>query len=159
DIFGYINADDRYTHGALRYVTEYFDRHPQIDVLTGAIRLLDQRGRPYWRKRTSDPFVVADYVAGVCTVAQQATFFRRQAFIDVGGFNAENGVAWDGELLVDMAIAGMRFATVPKVLGDFRLCDGSITAATNYRKRLEDYNAELREKVKAHGVPLYPATE
>lgn len=156
-ILGYLNADDRYVPGALRYVVDYFAAHPDVDVLCGAIRIIDEYGRASPRKRTSDRFDLADYAAGVCTVGQQATFFRRSAFDSAGRFNTANRIAWDGELLVDMALAGARFATVRKVLGDFRIYGDSITGSQTYHERLARYHAELRAKLERHRVPLHTA--
>jgi glycosyltransferase involved in cell wall biosynthesis len=155
DIFGYLNADDRYAPGALRYVVDYFRAHPDVDVLCGAIRIIDAEGRASARKRTSDHFDLADYAAGICTVGQQATFFRRGMFERAGRFNVANRIAWDGELLVDMALAGARFASVRKVLGDFRIYGESITGSAGYGERLEAYYRELRLKLARRGVALY----
>lgn len=155
EVLGYLNADDRYAPGALRYVVEYFAAHPEIDVLCGAIRIIDAQGRASPRKRTSDLFDLADYAAGICTVAQQATFFRRAIFERAGRFNVANRIAWDGELLVDMALAGARFATVRKVLGDFRIYGGSITGSAAYGDRLDAYYRGLRQKLARRCVPLH----
>ncbi len=159
EILGYLNADDRYLPGALRYVVEYFAAHPEVDVLCGAIRIIDQEGRVSPRKRTSDRFDLADYAAGICTIGQQATFFRRAVFERAGGFNTANRIAWDGELLVDMALAGARFETVRKVLGDFRIYGESITGSQTYRDRLDKYHTDLRRKLERHRVQLYSGTE
>jgi glycosyltransferase involved in cell wall biosynthesis len=155
EIFGYLNADDRYLPGALRYVVDYFGAHPDVDVLCGAIRIIDEHGGVSPRKRTSDRFDLADYAAGICTIGQQATFFRRSIFERAGRFNVANRIAWDGELLVDMALAGARFETVRKVLGDFRIYGESITGSQTYRERLARYHAGLREKLRRHSVPLH----
>ncbi|HJY78362.1 MAG TPA: glycosyltransferase, partial [Burkholderiales bacterium] len=116
EILGYINADDRLAPGALEHVREFFSVRQDVDVLCGTIRLIDARGRGFVRKRTADAFDLRRYIAGVCMVGQQATFFRRSAFERTRGFNVANRVSWDGELLVDLALAGARFATTPRVL-------------------------------------------
>ena len=155
EVLGYLNADDRFAPGALAIVDDYFRSHPDVDVLCGAIRLIDERGRASPRKRTSDLFNLARYAAGVCNVNQQATFFRREAFQRAGGFNPENRIAWDGELLVDMALAGCRFATIAKVLGDFRVYAESITGSGLHRQRQLEDLARLRDKIQAAGVSVY----
>lgn len=155
DIYGYLNADDRYVPGALQFVVDFFAAHPEVDVLTGAIRLIDEAGNPSVRKRTADAFDVADYAAGCCVIGQQATFFRRNAYDAAGGFNVANRIAWDGELLVDMALANQRYASVFKVLGDFRLYRDSITGSADYREKIERYYVDLRDQLAARGVKLH----
>jgi glycosyltransferase involved in cell wall biosynthesis len=155
EIYGYINADDRLAPGALQYVREYFARRPEIEVLCGAISIINENGKASMRGRTSDTFNVRRYAARLCNIAQQATFFRRSAFERVGGFNIANRVAWDGELLADMALANARFVRVRKVLGDFRVYRGTISNSDGYLAKLEHYYDGIERKLLEHGVRPY----
>ncbi len=159
DILGYVNSDDRLVPGALQFVREFFIGHPHVDVLCGAIRIIDEQGKAAVRKRTADRFDLRRYAAGICTVGQQATFFRRRAFEAAGGFNAGNRICWDGELLVDLALAGARFATVRQALGDFRIYGASITGSGKFTAKLWAEHARIGEKITARGVPLYSPRE
>jgi len=154
-VFCYVNADDRLCPGALRTMGEFFTMHPEVDVACGAIRIIDRDGRPAPRKRTADRFDLARYVAGVCTVGQQGTFFRRAAFEAAGGFNVGNRVCWDGELLVDMALLGAHFATLPKVIGDFRIYSESITGSQRLHQRYEHEQVRIAAKIAARGIALH----
>lgn len=155
DILGYVNADDRLMPGALDYVRWFFVSRPELDVLCGSIRIIDAKGRASPRRRTADAFDLRRYAAGVCTVGQQATFFRRTIFERAGGFNTANRICWDGELLVDMACAGARFATVARTLGDFRIYDTSITGSGKFTAKLAVEHARIAEKISTRGVVLY----
>jgi glycosyltransferase involved in cell wall biosynthesis len=155
EIFGYINADDRLAPGALEFVAGFFSRNPRIDVLCGAIGMIDGSGRPSVRSRTADLFDLTRYAAGVCTVGQQGTFFRRKAFERAGGFNKLNRISWDGELLVDMALSGARFATVNKILGDFRIYPESITGSQRHAELFMAEHRRLTEKIRASGHQIH----
>lgn len=156
DIFGFINADDRLLPSAIDYVRRYFAAHPEVDVLCGAIRIIDEKGRASLRCRIADRFNVRRYAAGLCIVAQQATFFRSSAFELVGGFNEANRVAWDGELLADLALVDARFARVRKVLGDFRVYRGTISGSgSSYREKLNRYYEGIERKLIEHGIRPY----
>jgi glycosyltransferase involved in cell wall biosynthesis len=154
EILGYINADDALLPGSLAYVANYFAANPDVDVLAGGIRITDADDRPSLRGRAADLFDLRAYAAGVCTVTQQGTFFRRTAYEAAGGFNASNRVCWDGELLVDMAIRGMKFARTDRTLADFRLYGANITGSQGYLDKLARERARMNEKIEAHGVPL-----
>lgn len=155
DIFYYLNSDDRLALGAFAFAINFFNQHPAVDILCGAIRNIDEHGKASPRKRTSDLFCFADYAQGISTVCQQATFFRRSAFYKAGGFNIANRVSWDGELLVDLALAGCRFDTVPKVLGDFRIYSGSITGSNRFREQQQQEHRRMNDKMTRANVQLY----
>jgi glycosyltransferase involved in cell wall biosynthesis len=129
DVFGYLNSDDRFAPGALDYVAEYFRKNTQVDLLLGAIRIIDERGRPSLRGRAPDRMDARKFAARACFAWQQATFFRRELFERVGGFNPENRGTWDGELVLRMTLAGARIGYANTILGDFRIHGESITGS------------------------------
>jgi GT2 family glycosyltransferase len=152
-ILGYLNSDDRFAPGALDYVLRYFERHPSVDALCGAIRIIGERGRPSLRRRTPDHIDLRRYAYESCFFWQQATFFRREAFLKTGGFNIASETTWDGELVVDMALAGCRFAYTNKLLGDFRIYGHSITGSGRLSDALRRDRQHMREKILRAGVP------
>lgn len=156
DIYGYLNSDDRFRPGALDWVLDHFDHHPETDVLLGAISLIDENGRASLRKRTQDrPFDLRKYAVCACNVFQQGTFFRRAAFQETGGFNLQRKTVWDGELVVDMALAGCRFAYTNRILGDFRVYPQSISGSNRFAEgSMQDWEY-LRKKIQAAGIPPY----
>ena len=153
DVVGYLNSDDRFAPGALDYVLRYFERRPDVDVLCGAIRIIDEKGEAGIRRRTPDPIDLRRYAYETCFFWQQATFFRREAFLKTGGFNVDSKTAWDGELVVDMALAGCRFGYTNKLLGDFRIYCDSITGSGRLAKALRSDRAHMREKILRAGIP------
>lgn len=128
DVLGYLNSDDRFAPGALDFVAEYFARHPDIDLLLGAIRIVDAAGKARRRGRAADRMNVPKFVCGACFAWQQATFFRREIF-ERTGFNKANRACWDGELVLDMVLAGARIGYTDTVLGDFRIHSESLTGS------------------------------
>ena len=128
DIFGYINADDLLLPGALATIARHFTERPDIDAICGNGVMIDADGATMRSMKTSR-FNLADFGHGAMTFVQQGHYFRRQAFAASGGFNIANRTSWDGELLVDMALAGARFANVPEQLGAFRLYGDTITGS------------------------------
>lgn len=162
-ILCYLNADDCFAPDSFEIVRDFFYAHPKIDVVCGAIQYIDENGNKRPRKRTSDQFDLTRYAAGLCTIGQQATFFRRRAYDRVGGFNVDNRVAWDGELLVDLALTGARFATLNKVLGYFRIHKNSLSTGQAqqqaYLEALKTHYACMQQKARAAGVKIYAPRE
>lgn len=160
DVYGYLNSDDRFRPCALDWVLDYFDSHPATDVLLGAIALIDENGRPSPRKRTQDrPFDLRKYAVRACNVFQQGTFFRREAFRKTSGFNLERKTVWDGELVVDLALAGCRFDYTSRVLGDFRIYPQSISGSKRFLAAEMQDREYLRTKIESAGIPAYSPFE
>ncbi len=160
DIFGYINADDRFTPGALEFILDYFSRHPEIDLLQGAIRIIDNNGKAKRRGRAPDVLDPARFVCGAAFAWQQATFFRRELFRRTKGFNTANRVTWDGELVLDMLLAGARVGYTRTILGDFRVYPQSITGSgEGDRARWESFRLLRAKLVAAGGTPPPPFRE
>ena len=143
EIMGCLNADDRYLPGALDYVLEFFEQHPEVDVLTGMGNIIDSKGKARYKKAVSIPFTLQNYLIHCGSVLQQATFYRKKAWEKAGGFNIENKTCWDGEILVDMALTGARFKRVFVPLGEFRIHDQSISGTG----RLEELFFSDRERI------------
>lgn len=127
-IFGFLNADDELLPGALSRISSFFKDKNDVDVVSGCGYFTDETGVRLGRIISSrlTPWLYAH--RGV-TIFQQGTFFRANYFRKVGGFNATNHTCWDGELFLDMAIAGARFSTINNDLAHFRLHEGGITGS------------------------------
>jgi glycosyltransferase involved in cell wall biosynthesis len=160
DVLGFLNSDDRFCPGALDFVLDYFEHHPEVDVLMGAARFIDADGRLF-RRRAIVPwrFSARRFAQQSCTFAQQGTFFRRRVWEQVGGFNVANRSCWDAELFVDMDLAGARFQTVRKILADFRIHSESLSGGKKeiIKKQYHEDLAKLWNKIIEAGIRPSPA--
>ena len=127
-IYGFLNADDVLQPGALAKVAQAFEQSPDADVISGNGFIVDAKGEAI-RRMYSDRFSVWGYLYGGVVLLQQSTFFRASAFEAAGGFNIDNRTCWDGELWLDMALAGKRFQRANGFWADFRVYGSSITAS------------------------------
>ncbi len=143
DIFYFLNADDIVLPGTFNAVSELYARYPDIDVLYGNGYQLDSDGH-LLRRIFSKPWNLRAFAVGASVIVQQATFFRRQCFMDAQGFNVTNHTCWDGELWVDMALAGAKFHSTSLELGGFRVHSRSISGSGRLQ---EDYLRD-RQRIK-----------
>lgn len=125
-VAGYINADDALLPGALRQVQLEFERDPALDVVIGHGYIIDEQGC-VTRHFRSARFSPERYALGVGIVMQQSTFFSMACYRAVGGFNSNNRVSWDGELLLQMGMAGARTHIVEKYWSLFTIHGESLT--------------------------------
>jgi glycosyltransferase involved in cell wall biosynthesis len=126
EIFGYLNSDDLLLPGAIDRIAAAFQAHPKADLVYGHGYVIDGAGTVLRRFR-SDRFNLRRCAYGNSVIMQQATFWRRGAFLAAGGFNAANRLSWDGEFWIDLALAGRRFCRVNEYWACFRTHTESIT--------------------------------
>ena len=126
DILGFLNADDFLLPGALKSVVAGFKRLPHADVISAHGWLVDAEGKPT-RKKHSHRFSAWRYLHCGAYLLQQSTFFTAKAFRKSRKFNEDNRTCWDGELWLDMALAGCKFERLNEYWSCFRTYDESIS--------------------------------
>lgn len=148
DIFGFINADDALLPGALRKIADYFEEHPEMDIVCGCGFVIDESGKPTFRKIPTR-LTTRLYAYGAVTFFQQGIFFRKSAYRATQGFNPANRSCWDSELLLDMLIKGKSVGILHEDIAAFRIHGASITGSG---RLVEIYRQDCRRLfVKAIG--------
>lgn len=136
-IIGYLNADDIYLSGALSSANEVLQANADNDVVYADGWIIDEDDRII-RHFESTQWGLRRYLCGGVNVLQQSTFFRRVAFDRTSGFNAFNTTCWDGELLVDLALAGATFRHISADWSAFRLHHGGISGSGRLEVQYEE---------------------
>jgi glycosyltransferase involved in cell wall biosynthesis len=153
DICGYLNSDDILLPGAISRVAEAFRSRPDCDLVYGNGYFIDAAGAVVRRCR-SDRFNLRRFAYGNSIVMQQAAFWRRDAFVQVGGFNRANRLSWDGEFWIDLALAKRRFCRVDEYWACFRMHTESISHNFHGGSQSSPFGREqLRLFHKAMGRP------
>jgi glycosyltransferase involved in cell wall biosynthesis len=119
DLMAWLNSDDFINPRALRFVAEYFARHPEVDVVYGHRIIIDEHDQEVARwimPPHDDPALDwIDYVP------QETLFWRKGAWDRVGGLDPSFQFALDWDLLLRFRVAGLRIVRLPYFLGSFRL--------------------------------------
>lgn len=120
DIMAYLNSDDVLLTGTLHYVANYFDEHPEVDVVYGHRVIVDENdneiGRWVLPPHNDEVLTWADFVP------QETLFWRRSIWEKAGGCIDESfRFAMDWDLLLRFKAAGAKFARLPRFLGAFRV--------------------------------------
>src|SRR5262245_26965015 len=103
DILCWLNADDVLLPGALSAVAQYFLQHPEKEVVNGGCYFIDVGGRPTNVGRVGFTLgVPASYdrlrLFGNEGLHQPATFWRRNAYFEVGGLDLGLHYSMDRDL-------------------------------------------------------------
>ncbi len=137
DIIGWLNADDRYLPGCFKKVAETFMKNPDIDIIYGDYRFIDEKGRVFkLRKEIDFDMFILKYLH-VLYIPSTATFFRRR-IIDKGNFlRVDLHYAMDYEFFLRLALKKYRFFHLPEYLADFRWHPDSKSSRAAKKQRLE----------------------
>ena len=128
DIMAWLNSDDILLPGALAVVVDYFNKHPEVDVIYGNRLLIDENDMEIGRWIL--PGHDGDVLSWVDYVPQETMFWRRGLWNKVGGGIDESfRFAMDWDLLVRFRDAGANFAHIPHFLGGFRIHEQQKTSA------------------------------
>ncbi len=142
---GWLNADEQHLPGALARAAGLLDADPAAGVVFGDYLLLDARGDPVALRREL-PARRWYLRHGVNSVLSCATFFRREVWERLGGFDLRYGRLADKEFYLRALEAGIRFRHAPECWGAFALTGRNrSTDAQALREQ-----AELRRRTGAY---------
>lgn len=111
---GWLNADDTYEPNALAIAAKALQEYPDVDILIGRCKFVDERGKVVHEPVPPDPLNVANllrlksqWFAGR-SIAQPEVFFRLSLFQELGGLTIENHHSMDYELWLKFVAAGAK---------------------------------------------------
>jgi len=146
EVLAFLNSDDLLLPGAVTSAANFLDQHKDVDVVSGNCNLIGPDDR-FLRRLYSDRMSLKRCIYGAVIVLQPSTFFRRKIFERAGGFRTENRVSWDGELFLDMALVGGKFALADEFWSAYRIHPQSITGSKSNRFRIRQSLDKVFERV------------
>lgn len=149
DVLGWLNADDLLEPGALARVREAFAAAPDAVAVTGGCLLVGPDDAIVGAVPVVPDASLAGLLANPVNLAQPATFFRRDAFMRVGGLDRRLDYAMDVDLWMKLARAGRIVILRDVVLARFRVHP----AAKSQRDRRLTAAEDLRVR-RRHGLSL-----
>jgi glycosyltransferase involved in cell wall biosynthesis len=150
EIVGWLNSDDRYLPQCFEGVTRVFEQHPEVDVVYGDYRLIDEAGNVTQTRREIEFSRFVLLYHRVLYIPTTSTFFRRRVFAQGHFLDERLHYAMDAEFFMRLAKNGLRFRHVRAILADFRFQPQSKTCTSAHRqlqeKRriMEDYSPVLQ---------------
>lgn len=144
DIVGWLNSDDVYYPGAVEAAVQFFEDHPECDLVYGDAYHIDQNGAVIELYPT-EPFDFA-HLTETCFICQPAVFMRRQVFERFGLLDANLRYCMDYEYWIRLAQCGARFGWLRMVLAGSRLHPAAKTLARRVAVHSE-INSMLRRRL------------
>jgi glycosyltransferase involved in cell wall biosynthesis len=126
-LLAFLDADDMCTPGRLEAQWRHLEAQPRVDVLGGALEIVDEGGRRIgYRAYPLTHERIVSRLPCVCSLAVSAVAARKAAVLAVGGFTPDCRYVEDYDLWSRMALNGARFAALPEVVTRYRIHRGSI---------------------------------
>jgi glycosyltransferase involved in cell wall biosynthesis len=139
DILAYINCDEQYLPGALKKVGDYFEKHPDVDILFSDCIVVDGKGDYLCERRALTPQLLHTWISGNLSFLTAATFLRRQVIEKHQlWFNAALRDIGDGDWAVRVVKARLRTAVLPEFTSIFTETGQNMNLGSNaLRERTE----------------------
>lgn len=110
EIIGHLNSDEQYLPGALAAVAEWFEQHPEAEMVFGDAVMVGSDGRYLSSRYVSVPDPLHMRLTGNLTVFTAATFFRRRMLERGVVYDPEWRVVGDAEWICRLVEAGVPMA-------------------------------------------------
>ncbi len=137
-VIGWLNSDDLYTAGAVTRALQHLVEHPSHVMVYGHGEHVDAAGNVIGAYPSRLPSVPLQEFADGCFICQPTAFFRREAFLALGGLDTRLRAAFDFEFwlrLFRRHPGGIGF--IDTVQARSRLHAGSITLRQRERVAME----------------------
>ncbi len=100
EIIAHLNCDEQYLPGALAAVAEFFEAHPEVEVLFGDAVAVNTAGEYLWHRKMLRPLLWHTWACQLSTLTC-ATFFRRSVLDRRGGFfDPSRRIVGDGDWMI-----------------------------------------------------------
>lgn len=119
DIIGWLNSDDLYEPAAFQTVAECFEGQPDLGMIYGYCRFIDQRKRTIRLVKPPDWDLHRLIAVQHSYIPGPTVFFRREVYRELGGLDEDLHYAMDYEYWIRIGREG-RVHRIPEVLAAFR---------------------------------------
>lgn len=143
DIIGWLNSDDVYYPGAFQKVVNFFEKHPEIDIVYGLadhIGLDDKAFEEYPTESWN-----FERLKEICFICQPSVFFRKRIFEQHGLLREDLNYCMDYEYWLRLGKQGVRFGFIHDKLAGSRFYQDTKTMGARKKVHYE-INDMMKEK-------------
>lgn len=155
DIFAYLNSDDVYLPETLFSMINIFKSNTEHALVYGHVYMIDEDEHMLNPNvAVALPFNVDEYLYGIFSIPQQGSFWKRDLYEKLNGFNEKNRTCWDGEFFVKASINGFKFYRINDILACFRIHPKSISGSGRLASEYYLEEKRIRNEIKKEPNPV-----
>jgi glycosyltransferase involved in cell wall biosynthesis len=149
--------DDRSYPARLRLQAALLDAQPKVGLVGGHYVLVDEnRGERYVRMPPDEHSEIIASMAKGVPFANTLVTFRREAWVEAGGYPEDASGLEDLRFWVKVASLGWRFASIPEALGEHYVHPSSFFHRTlNYADRQRALGRAQAHAIRELGLPSW----
>lgn len=141
-IVAHLNCDEQYLPGALTRVADYFQQHPDVEVLFGNVVVVAADGNYICERRALTPQLVHTWTASNLAFLTAATFIRREVVQRQQlWFDSTYREAGDQDWALRLVQAGVRTAVLNEFLSVFTETGTNLGLTTHNDLEREKFHA------------------
>lgn len=142
EIWAWLNSDEQYLPGVLVRVAEYFQAHPEVDILIGDAIVIDEQGHALcYRKAMLPPRGLIPYIT--LPWLSCAVFFRRRV-VELGyRLPPEYRVIGDSVLFHALRTPAIRWALLAEFCAVFTYRVGNLGGSRRNQEEFRRWRAQL----------------
>jgi glycosyltransferase involved in cell wall biosynthesis len=134
EILAYLNCDEQYLPGALKAVEQFFQTHPDVDMVFGDVVMVDVRGNYLCHRKMQTPLLYHTWTCHLSTLSC-AMFFRRRLISESNlFFDPQWRIGGDGEWMVRVLRQKIRMATLGQFTSTFTQTGTNLSAGLNAQR-------------------------
>ena len=126
EIIGWINSDDTYCEGAIRAAADYFEKHPDADIIYSRVNVIDENDKKIGEHAIL-PYNQFIQVNVTNCIPQQGIFFRKKILSEIGYLDEGLRYVMDYEFWIRVG-QKKKIAMIPGIYSNFRIAKGTKTA-------------------------------
>lgn len=134
EILAYLNCDEQYLPGALPAVEQFFQTHPDVDMVFGDVVMVDARGNYLCHRKMQTPLLYHTWTCHLSTLSC-AMFFRRRLVSELDYFfDPQWRDVGDGEWMLRLLRQKVRMATLGQFTSTFTQTGANMSAGPNAQR-------------------------
>jgi glycosyltransferase involved in cell wall biosynthesis len=141
-ILSWLNSDEQYLPGSLKIIERTFDHHPEVDVVTGNVIVVNSDGLPIAARREVPLRKI--YISNSFLNVYSCTIFFRRTLIEKGLLRFQPGLRYaaDMELVLNLLSHNCKFLHLNQYLSLFGVDGNNLSI----HKGMEEETVRIRKK-------------